>query len=208
MLTAMRHLRHAAFLGMLALASVAPAAAATITFTDSLPGVAMPNPLATGMSVTGTSGLTTVLSENVSGSIVNERRSPWDAGNSTVDFTARGAFYSAIQNGTAYFDLGVVRGGISFVWGTPGPQNVLELFLNGVSQFQVTGTGAVSPNEATYSRLTTVSDVRFDRITFTAAKPAFEFANLTISAVPLPAGGLLLLGALGGLMMLRRRSII
>lgn len=213
MLTVMRQIRHASFLGMFALASVAPAAAATVTYTDNLPGVAVSNPLATSATTFGALNRPTVLSENVTGTVTNARRSPWDALNSPVDFMDRSAFYSAVQNGTAYFDLGGVWGGLSFVWGTPGPQNVLQLFLGTSSQLIITGAAAVvdptrPTNNANYSRMTTITDVRFDRITFTAGNPAFEFANLTIAAVPLPAGGLLLLGALGGLMVLRRRSAV
>ena len=59
---------------------------------------------------------------------------------------------------------------------------------------------------------TQVSDAGFDRLVFSAGKPALEYANLRvspqISAVPLPAGGLLLLGALAGIAALRRRKTV
>jgi hypothetical protein len=186
------------FLQALTICLAIPASAATITYSDSLPTAATPNPLAT--SHTGS------LVENVTGTIVNDRRSPWDAPNSTVSPTAASAVYSAVRNGSAVFDFASDRVGLSLVWGTPGPRNVLELFLNGVSQLRLTGTDAVGPNGAAYSRFTAITDVRFDRAVFSAGNPAFEFSNLTIAAVPLPAGGLLLIGALGGLMILRRRQ--
>jgi hypothetical protein len=197
-----RNICQAVFLGLVTLTSVAPAVAATVTFTDTLPISATSNPLATG-----TSGLTTVLSQNVTGTVMNVRRSPWDAVNSFVNFNAPSAVYSSVQNGMAFFNLGVERAGVSFVWGTPGPLNVFELFLKGTSQVRLTGTDAIGSNGVNYSRLTNISDVRFDRIEFTAGRPAFEFANLTVAAVPLPAGGLLLLAALGGLAVLRRRVV-
>ena len=34
----------------------------------------------------------------------------------------------------------------------------------------------------------------------------FDVASISVSAIPLPAGGLLLIGALGGLALLRRRT--
>lgn len=55
---------------------------------------------------------------------------------------------------------------------------------------------------------TQVSDVTFDRLVLSAGKPALEYANLRVAAVPLPAGGLLLLGALAGIAALRRRKTV
>jgi hypothetical protein len=186
------------FLQALAVCLAIPVSAATITYSDSLPTTVAPNPLAT--SHTGS------LVENVTGTIVNDRRSPWDAPNSGISPILSTSVYSAVRNGGAIFDFASDRVGLSLVWGTPGPRNVLELFLNGVSQLRLTGTDAVGPNGASYSRFTQITDVRFDRAVFSAGNPAFEFGNLTIAAVPLPAGGLLLIGALGGLMILRRRQ--
>jgi hypothetical protein len=189
------------FLQVLALCLAIPASAATISYSDSLPTAVTANPL-----TTSTVGMSVTLAENVTGTILNDRRSPWDAPNSMVSPIAANAVYSAVRNGGAIFDFGYDRGGLSLVWGTPGPLNVLELFLNGVSQLRLTGTDAVGPNGVAYSRFTEITDVRFDRVVFSAGNPAFEFANLSIASVPLPAGGLLLIGALGGLMVLRRRQ--
>ena len=156
----------------------------------------------------GTLGASAVLDENVTGSVLNQRASPWAAANSTLDPLAATSVYSAIRSTTAdlasaYFDFGTVMRGLSFVWGTPGPLNRAELFLGGVSQLVLAGavpqgqTGALSV-------FTEVTGVRFDRLVFTAGKPALEYANLTVAAVPLPAGLPLLAGALFGLGLLRR----
>jgi hypothetical protein len=188
----------------LALALALPAlqaGAATVSFSDSLPTAAQANPLASA-----TAGASVSLVENVTGSIPQDRRSPWDATNSTLDPLAAGSVYSAVRNGSAIFDFATDQGELILVWGTPGVLNVLELFLNGVSQLRLTGTDALGPNGTSFSRLTTISDVRFDRVVFSAGNPAFEFANLTLAAVPLPAGGLLLIGALGALALVRRRG--
>ena len=71
------------------------------------------------------------------------------------------------------------------------------MVLSGATPQTATGTLSV---------FTQVTDVTFDRLVFSAGKPALEYANLTIAAVPLPAGGLLLLAALGGVAALRRRK--
>jgi hypothetical protein len=52
----------------------------------------------------------------------------------------------------------------------------------------------------------TISDILFDRVVFRSTRNAFEFANVTTTAaVPLPAAGLLLMGALAGLRPVSRR---
>ncbi len=189
---------------VLCIAMVAGATnAATVSYSTVLPGVATVN-----LEASGTTG-TAVLDENVTGSILNQRSSPWAAANSGIDPNTSTAFYSAIRSttgvpATAFFNFTTVMRELSFVWGTPGPLNRVELFLNGVSQLLLVGS---TPQGATgtLSVLTMISDVRFDKLVFTAGKPALEYANLTVAAVPLPAGGLMLLGALAGISTLRRR---
>lgn len=47
----------------------------------------------------------------------------------------------------------------------------------------------------------------FDNVQFHSGQPAFEYANLSVSAVLIPAAGVMLLGALAGFGALRRRKI-
>jgi hypothetical protein len=199
--------------GLLAIAlslglTVGAASAATVSYSTVLPVAASPNLIASG-----TLGPAAVLDQNVTGTILNQRRSPWDAANSLIDPLLPTSVYSAIRSTTAtpasaYFNFDTVMRGLSFVWGTPGPLNRVELFLNGVSQVVLIGS---TPQGATgaQSVLVGISDVGFDRLVFSAGKPALEYANLSaVAAVPLPAGGLLLLGAFGGIVALRRRKAV
>ncbi|MDO9640871.1 MAG: hypothetical protein Q7J44_20255 [Pseudotabrizicola sp.] len=200
-----RFMRPLVATGLALVLSLGVASAATVTYSTTLPGMATPNLIANG-----TLGAAAVLDENVTGSILNQRASPWAAANSTLDPLAATSVYSAIRSTTAdlasaYFDFDTVMRGLSFVWGTPGPLNRAELFLGGVSQLVLTGavpqgqTGALSV-------FTEVTGVTFDRLVFTAGKAALEYANLTVAPVPLPAGLALLAGALLGLGLLRRRG--
>jgi hypothetical protein len=178
---------------------LAPARAATVAYSLTLPTAATANPLAT--STTGT------LAENVTGTIADDRRSPWDALNSTLDPNAATSLYSAVRNGTATYDFGGVFRSLSLVWGTPGTLNTLKLFLNGDLKFSLTGTGPAGfSGNVNKSVLVTISDLSFDTMEVGAGNPAFEFSNLEVAPVPVPAAGLLLAGALGGLAALRRRK--
>ena len=186
--------------------------AATVTFSTTLPLTAVANPAAG--AVTGASA---VFNQNVTGTIVNQRRSPWDAANSSVSVAT--GLYSSIRSAlpglaSVDFNFSSVMKELSFVWGTPGPQNRVEFFLGGISQFAFFGNTVISGNTAqglstggTLSLLTKITGLTFDKVVFSAGRPALEFANLaTVAVVPVPAAGLMLLGALGGLAALRRRK--
>lgn len=204
--------RPAALTGTLLVAltlMLAPAQAATVDYSLTLPAAAAANPLVT--SITG-AGAT--MDENVSGN-APFRRSPWDAANSPLDFTDAGSIYSALYNGdgsktavNATFELSGVFRKLRLVWGTPGPLNTLKLLLDGVEQFSLTGAGPFGfSGHVDNSVLVTIGDVAFDEIVIGADHRAFEFSNMqTLSQVPVPAAGLLLAGALGGLAALRRRK--
>lgn len=180
--------------------ALAPAQSATVNYSTTLPTVAVANPTATSV----TAGATHF--ENVFGTITNVRRSVWQATNSTIDPTASDAFYSAIQNGAVTIEFGQLMQQLSFVWGSPGRLNFVRLFNDGT---EVAMLGGATPQDATgpLTVLTTVTNVRFDAVSFEAGAPALEYANLsTIAVIPLPAGGLLLLGGLAALAIGRRRA--
>lgn len=198
--------------GLALLAPPAPARAATVDYSLVLPAAATANPLAAA-----TAGAGVALAENVTGTIVGVRRSPWGASNSTLDLADAGSVYSALYNAagktgvSARYDFGGIFDRLSLVWGTPGPTNTLKLLLGGVEQFAMTGAGPLPlSGGGLKSVLVTISGLQFDTMLIGADHRALEFASLSVEAapspVPVPAAGLLLAAALGGLAFTRRRK--
>lgn len=92
------------------------------------------------------------------------------------------------------------------------PGDVFGLILGGSTPSPWTSTGTSGGYfQGTYSAFLTPGTFAFS-LEVTELAPGFTtgraFASFTVrpSAVPLPAGGLLLIGALGGLALLRRRQ--
>ncbi|MGR3540215.1 MAG: VPLPA-CTERM sorting domain-containing protein [Hasllibacter sp.] len=125
-----------------------------------------------------------------------------------------------------FFELGL-GGIVDFTFGQlfTGPGNVVEvtfgnpagfpesadilLGFEGVFTFltSVPNIGAQGPGGATFDFSGTFDTVRFVDTTQTNARTGgFDIDSVSVAAVPLPAGGLLLLGALGGLGFMRRRK--
>ena len=178
-------------------ASASAATITTVLVDNDTPGVNFLNPLAS--SVTGD------VFQNVTGSIDNVRRSPWEG----TSFYTDGVYTSVSGGATAEYDFTIRQIGLSFVWGSPDDYNDLEIVLMGPGGTSTTINGTlVMPPEAVGANLVTITDVTFDRLIFTSGANAFEFANLAATPIPLPAPALMLLtgmGALGGVAALRRR---
>ena len=193
---------------------VGTAPAATVTFT-ALPtsSIANPSPSAT----------TPIYHDNVTGNIVNgspndpgDARSVWNSLGSVVP-VATGIYSSVSKNGSATFDFGGPESVLQFVWGSVDKFNFLTFYLLGVQvdAFNFTSlagaqaagfTGGRSMGQDSMTaRITNIGAGFFDRVVLKSTQDAFEFANLRVVPVPLPAGGLLLIGALGGLAFVRRR---
>jgi hypothetical protein len=135
------------------------------------------------------------------GLVSGVRRSPWEG--TSLD----GSVYSAIT-GSATFALSSLQTAISFVWGSPDGYNSIAFLKDGVAFDFITGssvTGCCGGNVAN-SQVTVTASSAFNSFEMRSSQAAFEYANLQVAAVPLPAGGLLLIGAMGGLAALRRRK--
>jgi hypothetical protein len=171
------------------LAGAAPAA--TLSW-SALPATNTANPLAT--TVSGT------VQENVAGTAAAQRRSPW-ANNSPFVFTA------VLAKSFAEYAFGSVQKSVSFVWGSPDLFNKVEFFRGGQLVDTIAGFGN-GTNIALPTLLATNIDSGngFDTIKFSSSGIAFEYGNLTLAPIPVPAAGLLLLTAVGGMAALRRRK--
>lgn len=183
------------FVGALAASLVALGAqAATISTTTVLPAPAGPNPLAS--AITGTVG------ENVTTSVAGLRRSPWQG----TPFA--GSPFTAVAGGaTATYRFGRDAESFDLLWGSVDRVNSIQLFDNGVLVETISGALFRPRGSAAIPFLTlSVMNVLFDELRFSSGGNSFEYANLSVSEVPLPAGFVLLVSALGGLVLLRRRA--
>lgn len=196
--------------GVLAI-SATMALAVTVSGSTLIPTTPISNPIAD--SVTGT------VLQNTTGSITNIKKSPWEGILTGAAFDA--AEYTSISGGsTATYSLaGTPIYSFSFLWGSPDSFNDLEIVLTSGGTETVLGsnsalrpvatntTGGTSNNFGTGVVLVTIthSGVQFDSVTFRSSRNAFEFANLTLTPVPVPASLPLLLAGLGGMAYLRSR---
>ena len=121
------------------------------------------------------------------------------------------AFLYVQQNAAITFDLvnnpangGLPATGGSLIWGTVGESNTLTLLSGGQVVHTFVPPFAL-PSLATYA--VTFSGVVFDQLVFThtASGGSFEFANLSVTPVPLPAAAVLFLSGLLAMFVVGRR---
>ena len=118
---------------------------------------------------------------------------------------AAGVYSSVQEDSTATFTFGGLQDSLSLIWGSPDDYNDIIITLTGGAGDVVINGAAVQGPVGVLASMVTIFDVEFDTVTFTSGENAFEFANLEVTPVPLPAGMLLMGTALGGLAVLRRR---
>ena len=137
--------------------------------------------------------------------------SPWGhtSGNEYlyVGQTDRSGFSLVHTPGTITYTLGGLHNKVEFLAGSPDNYNSVSFFRGG----QLLGTksgldwGARGITTQYVTIIAMDSGEYFDEIRFSSNIGAFEFANVSLTAVPLPAAAWLFLSALIGLVALGRR---
>ncbi len=143
------------------------------------------------------------MSENTSGSIVDVQRSPWDTVAGLED-----SLYTSVSGGaSASYVFDTLMNSLTFMWGSVDLYNSIEFYNDGnllgesiVGQDAI-NAGAVEGSDFVIA--TILTNDFFDEIRFLSSTNAFEYANIEVSVVPLPAAlplygaGMALLGFLG-----------
>lgn len=124
--------------------------------------------------------------------------------------------YFSVGGGTVLgpvtLTFGEMQTAFQLLWGSIDSYNTIAFFDGVTEVFSFTGTQLVNKftSGLTGRNYELVALVNFDfgqegftSVRFASSTPAFEFG---LAPIPLPAGGVLLLTALGGLAVLRRRK--
>lgn len=201
----------------------------------SLSALALATALATSVSAATVSFTSTSSTGVVAGYGTDIGAATWEPAPGIVDGNLGGAYRSPYDEGnsgeTDYFTVGSpgetpspailildsAKNTFSMLWGSIDTYNAVKFCLGTTcdtisgSEIKLATTGA---QYGTGNAIVTfTSDFYFETVSFfsnfgrNGDAPAFEFAVAPVP-VPLPAGGLLLLGALGGIAALRRRKAV
>ena len=179
---------------VLAIAIAAPAQSAFMTWTTDLPTV--DNGVLSPTTTVGT------VYENLTTSVKNKYRSPWQG--TLLDGT--GSYTSVQKSSYASYILDKGHSSVEFMWGSVDNYNGLEFYYQGSWVDALYGDDAAldGVNKGLgFIVASVIANGVFDEVRFTSGSNAFEYANLTVSAVPLPAAfplygaGLALIGFIG-----------
>lgn len=178
----------------LSFAFVLPAQSAVISWVTDVPAAdtGVPSP---------TTSVGTVY-QNLTGSVPNQYRSPWQG----TAMDGIGTYTSVQKDSYAsyVFDTGYYA--VDFMWGSVDTYNGLEFYYQGNWVDALHGDDAQLSSVSNGLGFIVASIMAtgvFDEVRFTSGSNAFEYANLTVSAVPLPAAlplygaGLAALGFIG-----------
>ena len=178
----------------LSFAFVLPAQSAVISWTTDVP--------ATDSGVPAPTNTAGTVYQNLTASVPNQYRSPWQG----TALDGIGSYTSVQKDSYAsyVFDAGYYA--VDFMWGSVDSYNSLEFYYQGnwVDALHGDDTQLSSVNTGLGFIVASIMATGvFDEIRFISGSNAFEYANLTVSAVPLPAAlplygaGLAALGFLG-----------
>jgi hypothetical protein len=141
----------------------------------------------------------------VTGNLSGQYRSPFEG---TPQFAGTNYFNITGADGVSVLTLSTVRSTLSFLWGSVDTYNSVKLIntLTGASTVVTLANllNPETPQDGLGASLVTIAGFSFDKVEFRSTGNSFELAS--VAAVPLPAGGLLLLCAIGGIAALRRRK--
>jgi hypothetical protein len=164
--------------------------------------------VATGVS-TSLAGFTTVSSSGFTtelNSVGGVTRSPFE--NTAADGVQ--SYFNIAKDGWLDLTLDIAGSSLSFLWGSPDSYNFVKVFFDD-STFKIFSLGdipappVVTPQRNANFVTISASDALITGIRFSTTGTAFELSNISsVPQVPLPAGGILLLSALGGIGALRR----
>lgn len=190
---------------ILALAVAAPASAVTVMTDRNQPSYSGPLSAPTSNSAN--------FRLNFQGSDLSppapNSRTPWE------EFAglANTGYYNSVEaNGFAEYAFQDIQKSFSIMWGSPDDYNRLSFYNGQALVFAIDGDDSAITNTPGYEAQrkfvnVKVSDIMFDRVRLDSfGKDAFEYSNVGVPQVPVPAAAVLLVTALGGLGFMGRKK--